>query len=70
MSESERIAAAIKVASRYGGIEDDHHRCWVIDQMLRCLMTPEAYAEFVRTRTLGENGEPDQYEPWDRGIAP
>jgi hypothetical protein len=39
MSEklSTRIEAAIDVAIRYGGIEGDHHKAWVIDQMIRHL---------------------------------
>ncbi len=37
MSEADRIKAAIEVAIQYGGIDGDHHKAWVIDQMLRQL---------------------------------
>ncbi len=70
MTNPERIEAAIAIAERYGGIDGEHHKQWVIDQMLRVLMTPERYEEFWRTRTNGPDGEPDYYMPWDTGIAP
>ena len=70
MTDPERIAAAIEVASRYGGIDGAHHKQWCLDQMLRALMGPERFAEFIANRTLGPNGEPDYYFPWDEGIAP
>ena len=37
MTEQERIDAAIELAVRYGGIDGDHHKAWVIDQMVRVL---------------------------------
>lgn len=70
MTPEQRITAAIMVACKYAGIDGAHHKQWVIDQMLRKLMGPEEYAEFVRDRTLGPLGEPGHYEPWDEGIAP
>lgn len=63
----ERIAAALAVAEQFGGIEGEHHRAWVIDQIVRAL-TGDDYAEWVRTRKAGEDG-PETYS-WDEGIAP
>lgn len=37
MTEAERIAAALALASNYGGIDGDHHKMWVIDQMVRVM---------------------------------
>jgi len=51
---------AIEIATRYGGIEGDHHRAWVIDQMVRALLG-DRYNEWVETERDGE---------WDEGIAP
>lgn len=34
---NDRIAKAIDFAVRYGGIDGDHHKSWVIDQMVRAL---------------------------------
>jgi len=31
----ERIKKALEVAVEYGGIDGDHHKAWVIDQMVR-----------------------------------
>lgn len=66
---AERISAALNVALRYGGIDGDHHRAWVIDQMVRILRVDEAgYQDFVRRYSDGEDG-PNTYE-WYPGIAP
>ena len=66
MSE-DRIAAALDVANRYGGIDGGHHKMWVIDQMVRLLAGPD-YEKWVAEHNDGEDG-PDTYE-WDCGIAP
>lgn len=34
---SDRIAKALDYAVRYGGVDGDHHKAWVIDQMVRAL---------------------------------
>jgi len=62
------IAAAIDIAVRYGGIDGSRHKMWVIDQMVRALLTPQEYEEVVAEACDGEDG-PDTYE-WDCGIAP
>ena len=31
----DRVHKAIELAVRYGGIDGDHHKAWVIDQMVR-----------------------------------
>jgi hypothetical protein len=67
MSNEARIEAAIELAVRYGGIDGDHHKAWVIDQMVRAL-AGERYAAIVTEAKAGEDG-PDTYG-WDEGIAP
>ena len=59
-----RIAKALEVAERYGGIDGAHHKQWVIDQMVRVLLG-NGYGKWVREM----NDAPD-YLPWDEGIAP
>ena len=61
------VRRALDVAFNYGSIEGDHHRAWVIDQMVRDL-AGDKYAEFVKAYNDGEDG-PNSYE-WDEGIAP
>jgi hypothetical protein len=79
MTPEEQIAKAIDVAVRFGGIDGDHHKSWVIDQMVRALTDcpdqgrdalgeSEAYKELVRSACEGEDG-PDTYV-WDIGIPP
>lgn len=62
-----KIDAALEVASDCGGIDGDHHKMWVIDQMVRHL-TGIDYDEWVTRQKAGEDG-PETYE-WDEGIAP
>lgn len=58
-----RVQRALVVAAQYGQIQGDHHRAWVIDQIVREL-TGEGYAAFVESYTAD-----DEYV-WDEGIAP
>jgi len=58
---------ALDIAIRYGGINGDHHKAWVIDQIVRAL-TGDDYERVVAEACAGEDG-PDTYT-WDEGIAP
>lgn len=61
------IREAMAIIVQYGGIEGEHHKTWVIDQVARALMG-EGYAQWVIHMKAGEDG-PETYE-WDEGIAP
>ncbi len=37
MKRRERIEKALRIAVRFGGIDGDHHKAWVIDQVVRAL---------------------------------
>jgi len=63
----DKINKALEFAHNYGGIDGDHHKMWVIDQMVRAL-TGNKYEEWVKEHNKGEDG-PDTYE-WETGIAP
>ena len=63
----ECIEKAIDLAVQYGGIDGDHHKAWVIDQMVRAL-AGDRYEQIVADAKDGEDG-PDTYS-WDEGIAP
>ena len=67
MTDQEKIELALDYAIRFGGIDGDHHKNWVIDQMVRAL-TQDQYAELVTAAKAGEDG-PDTYE-WNEGIPP
>lgn len=80
MSEQERIQKALDLAVRYGGIDGDHHKAWVIDQMVRaltgcplvaatgCQGESDEYRALVAAAKDGTDG-PDTYD-WDCGIPP
>ena len=63
----ERIDEAITIAVKYGGIDGEHHKTWVIDQMVRAL-AGDRYETIVKDAKAGEDG-PETYA-WDVGIAP
>jgi len=65
MTDQLRVIHAVSLATRYGGINGEHHKTWVIDQMVRALMTDDAYKQWVVD--YGEDGEDSG---WDVGIAP
>ena len=56
--------AAVEIAYRYGQIDGDHHKAWVIDQMVREILGEKEYEKFVKDYEAG-----GEYE-WDKGIAP
>ncbi len=65
-----RISEALECAFRYGQIDGDHHKAWVIDQMVRALTgSDDAYSEFIERYKRNETDPEDEYE-WDSGIAP
>lgn len=67
MTEQQRIEVAINLAVQYGGIDGNHHKAWVIDQMVRVL-AGDNYKRIVADARNGNDG-PETYE-WDTGVAP
>jgi hypothetical protein len=62
-----RIDKAIEMAVKYGGIDGDWHKAWVIDQMVR-ILAGDNYDNIVKEAKAGTDG-PETYS-WDCGIAP
>ncbi len=66
-NQASRIERALKLAIRFGGIDGDHHKAWVIDQMVRELtgcpkvrrLSPFKWTDDKRHRItmLGESEE-------------
>ena len=56
LSLEERATWALDLALRYGQIDGDHHKAWVIDQVVRLLAAHE-YEDLIDL-------------DWDTGIAP
>jgi hypothetical protein len=66
---ADRIERALELANNYGGIDGEHHKTWVIDQMVRTLCgNADTYRQWVADHCNGEDG-PDTYE-WDTGTPP
>lgn len=63
----ERINKAIEVGIRHGGHDGEHHKTWVIDQMLRALLE-DRYEEVIQKSCEDENGF--VVHEHDCGIAP
>ncbi|MCP4649567.1 MAG: hypothetical protein GY853_05750 [PVC group bacterium] len=63
-----RIGRVIDFIYMWGGIDGGHHKQWVLDQILRILMTEDIYKKWIAAFCDGEEG-PNTYS-WDEGIAP
>ena len=61
------IGEAIAIAEQYGHTAGDHHKAWVIDQMVRAL-TGVDYEAWVAAYEAGESG-PMTYI-WIQGVEP
>lgn len=66
-NDAESIQLATELLLEDGQIDGDHHKAWVIDQVLR-LLTRERYEQVIDEYCAGEDG-PETYS-WDEGIAP
>lgn len=53
-----RIARAIGLGVKYGGIDGAHHKTWVIDQMIRALTA----CPIVQKRAVDANGNPYTFD--------
>lgn len=53
-----KIEKALEYAAKYGMIEGDHHREWIIDQMVRALTG----CPMVTLRSMDAYGKPYKYE--------
>lgn len=69
---SVRISKACNLVWDYGYVEGEHHKQWLIDRMLRELMTHDEYRQWVKNYNEpeeDENGDEIALE-WSEGTAP
>lgn len=59
----DRIDKALDYAVRYGQIDGDHHKAWVIDQIVRALTG----CPMVEVDAKDANGHPYTYEMQGKG---
>ena len=65
----ERIEKALNIAWSYGQIDGNHHKTWVIDQMVRALCgTEKEYKKWIEAYEVPLDD--DDYYEWETGIAP
>lgn len=64
-SDQDRIQRALEIAE-FGYVEDAPRKAYVIDQMVRALLGPEAYLTWVSAFEAGEDG-PKTYQ-WHTGA--
>ena len=64
-----RVATALDTILRFGGIDGDHHKAWVIDQTVRAL-TGEGYDKWVDDYKGATDTDGEREYDWDEGIAP
>ena len=76
MNSDERIKSVQRLIDDYGSIPGDHHKTWVIDQILRTILQ-DGYATWVKEYECCENEDVHDCDPdecdfyeWDTGIAP
>lgn len=67
VGSSNSVKKALRLALAFGSDDGDHHKMWVIDQMVRAL-AGDNYDKLIASKRNGEDG-PETYE-WDTGIAP
>lgn len=63
------IEDCLEIAFQFGQIDGEHHKNWVIDQMVRKLCGSETkYKKWVKNFEKGVDG-PKTYE-WNEGTPP
>ncbi len=71
MDDKEKIRQTLALAGQYGGIDGEHHKAWVIDQMVRVLTDcPIIEKQFLDCRqqpyTADVLGESEEYKEFIR----
>ena len=69
----ENVGKALGLITQYGGFDGEHHKQWLLDQLVRELTSSPAgsateYEKWVAEFKDGEDG-PNTYE-WDDGCPP
>lgn len=70
--KQEAIEKALGVAAAYAFVDGEHHKTWVIDQMVRRL-TSDQYDDWVahwKMEIDDEHDEDTAWAEWETGIAP
>jgi len=65
----QRIALALAIAYDYGQVDGDHHKAWVIDQMVRALTDCPSEVKYGTDSqgykySYSVQGESEEYKHW------
>ena len=69
VANEEKIRKAVEVAERFGEYDGEHHKTWVIDQMLRVLLG-DRYQIWVADREAEIRRDDDPSYKWNVGVSP
>jgi len=70
--EKSKINEIEKLITTYGQVDGDHHKLWVIDQIMR-IIKQDKYYEFVEKYEHSDDEgylHEEKIYLWDTGIAP
>lgn len=67
MELTKKEKKVLDIIEQYGSIDGNHHKQWVLDQVIR-ILTEEEYEKWIKEFKDGEDG-PETYD-WDEGIPP
>ena len=65
--KDKKIEKVLELIFQYGQIDGEHHKTWVIDQIVR-ILTKDKYNEWIKNYVYDE--ETGDIYSWDKGIAP
>lgn len=68
-----QACAVLKLISEYGADDGQHHKQWLLDQVVRKLLVTDKNYEVWVEHFFTEESEAcpgDRFEHWDTGIAP
>lgn len=67
MKEQEKLKNILNLIDRYGMIDGSHHKQWLLDQIVKVILTPEEYEKWI---TEFDEEEQEEFIWWEKGIAP
>ena len=65
--KDEKIEKVLELIFQYGQTDGEHHKAWIIDQVVR-ILTGEKYKEWIKEYIYDE--ETGESYSWYKGIAP
>lgn len=68
-SIDDRINETVELIRTCGGFDGEHHKQWVLDQVLRNLLQ-DTYESVIAEWNAETDEDGELYSPWDEGVAP